>query len=170
MLYHVFLHSRKCDVWCVFGQAKMFGYFTIRGFCHNNLPARFRNEYPVPELVAEKYWTDFFIFLFIRYDSRFSVGEGVTGHTLQIWCGYKVQKAEYRSKYLRMNQNTLQLTWRIRNFCKIWISHIGVIQNTSTSILLYWAISTCKQLQAFRNRHNVIFKKEWIFNWIATLL
>jgi hypothetical protein len=61
----------------VFGHAKVLGLFTIRGLCHNNLPARFRSEYPVSELVAGKNRTDFLIFLVIRFDSCFSLGEGV---------------------------------------------------------------------------------------------
>jgi len=42
-----------------------------------------------------------------------------------------------------MNQDTLQLTWQILNFCRTWISYSGVFQNKS--ILRYWAISTGKQ-------------------------
>jgi hypothetical protein len=61
----------------VFGHAKVLDFFTIPGLCHNNLPSRFRNEYPVPELVAGRNRTDFLIFLFIRFDSCFSLGEGV---------------------------------------------------------------------------------------------
>jgi hypothetical protein len=60
----------------VFGHAKVLSFFTVRGFCHNNFPARFRNECPFPELVAGKNRTVFLIF-FIRFDSCFSLEEGV---------------------------------------------------------------------------------------------
>jgi hypothetical protein len=61
----------------VFRHAKVLCFFTIRGLCHNDLPARFRNEYPVSELVAGKNGTVLFISLFIQFDSCFFLGEGV---------------------------------------------------------------------------------------------
>lgn len=162
MQYHVFLRSRKCKVWCVFGHAKVLGLFTIRRLCHSNLLARFRNEYPVPELVAGKNKTDFLIFFSSDLTHVFLLGRGnVKDRT------YSSDMMLYRSKDLRINQDTLQPTWRIGNFIKICVCHSGFFQNTS--ILRYWAISTGEQLQTFRNRHNEMFKKKCIFNWIVTL-